>query len=293
MPELPEVELVAKSLDKLVSRRKIALAELVRERLAPETGPVEFAAGLKGSTINFVHRRGKHLLIDLDNRKTLLVHLRMTGRFLLLPIDRELPKHSHAVFYFADESRLIFQDQRHFGLMKLLDTENLFKAKELEKLAIRQRFAGSVTFMLRKQCSWPKSIRKERPTSSRPEKFRSCSKRSARFWPNRLLTARRLTSTRKISTAVITEEITKTTGASMIEKASRVGFVKRRSGESSRAGVPLFSARNVKIESEPDRSVNCRRTLLIGTAEINRTSFSVVELFFKNYLYKCGVLLKK
>jgi formamidopyrimidine-DNA glycosylase len=122
-------------LDKLVSRRKIALAELVRERLAPETGPVEFAAGLKGSTINFVHRRGKHLLIDLDNRKTLLVHLRMTGRFLLLPIDRELPKHSHAVFYFADESRLIFQDQRHFGLMKLLDTENLFKAKELEKLA--------------------------------------------------------------------------------------------------------------------------------------------------------------
>lgn len=135
MPELPEVELVAKSLDKLISKRKILVAELLRQRLAPETDPKDFAGGLKDATVNFVHRRGKHVLIDLDNQKTLLVHLRMTGRFLLLPLERDLPKHSHAVFYFADESRLIFQDQRHFGLMKLLETKRLFEAKELEKLA--------------------------------------------------------------------------------------------------------------------------------------------------------------
>lgn len=135
MPELPEVELVAKSLDKLVSKRKISVAELRRERLAPDTKPQDFAKGLKSSTINFVHRRGKHILIDLDNKKTLLVHLRMTGRFLLLPLERELPKHSHAVFYFTDESRLIFQDQRHFGLMKLLETKDLFESQELKKLA--------------------------------------------------------------------------------------------------------------------------------------------------------------
>lgn len=135
MPELPEVELVAKSLDKLISKRKILVAELLRQRLAPETDPKDFAGGLKDATVNFVHRRGKHVLIDLDNQKTLLVHLRMTGRFLLLPLERDLPKHSHAVFYFADESRLIFQDQRHFGLMKLLKTKRLFEAKELEKLA--------------------------------------------------------------------------------------------------------------------------------------------------------------
>lgn len=135
MPELPEVELVAKSLDKLISNRQILIAELLREKLAPDTSPLEFSKGLKEAKINFVHRRGKHILIDLDNEKTLLVHLRMTGRFMLLPIDRELPKHSHAVFYFPDETRLVFQDQRHFGLMKVLETKRLLETKELSQLA--------------------------------------------------------------------------------------------------------------------------------------------------------------
>jgi formamidopyrimidine-DNA glycosylase len=135
MPELPEVELVAKSLNKLISNRQILAAELHREKLAPDTNPKDFSIGLKNAKINFVHRRGKHILIDLNNEKTLLVHLRMTGRFMLLPIDRDLPKHSHAVFYFPDETRLVFQDQRHFGLMKLLETKRLFETKELNCLA--------------------------------------------------------------------------------------------------------------------------------------------------------------
>ncbi|HEY8561942.1 MAG TPA: bifunctional DNA-formamidopyrimidine glycosylase/DNA-(apurinic or apyrimidinic site) lyase [Pyrinomonadaceae bacterium] len=135
MPELPEVELVAKSLDSLIKGRKIVAAELLRERLAPENPPAQFAAKLGGATINFIHRRGKHILFDLDNRRTLIAHLRMSGRFMLLPVDRELPKYSHAVFYFEDETRLVFQDQRHFGLMKLVETAALHEAKELKKLA--------------------------------------------------------------------------------------------------------------------------------------------------------------
>jgi len=135
MPELPEVELVTKSLDKLVTGRKIIVAELLRERLAPENPPAEFAARLKDATINFVHRRGKHILFDLDNAETLIAHLRMSGRFMLLPIERELPKYTHAIFYFEDEMRLIFQDQRHFGFMRIVKTVNLFESKELKKLA--------------------------------------------------------------------------------------------------------------------------------------------------------------
>ena len=135
MPELPEVELVAKSLDSLIKGRKIIVAELLRTRLAPENPPAQFAERLKDSTINFVHRRGKHILFDLDNANTLITHLRMTGRFMLLPIERELPKYSHAVFYFEDETRLVFQDQRHFGLMKIVETLQLYEAKELKKLA--------------------------------------------------------------------------------------------------------------------------------------------------------------
>jgi formamidopyrimidine-DNA glycosylase len=135
MPELPEVELVAKSLNELVSGRQIVVAELLRERLSPETTPEIFAANLAAATINFVHRRGKHVLFNLDNGRTLITHLRMSGRFMLLPVERELPKYSHAVFYFEDDVRLVFQDQRHFGMMKIVETEKLSEAKEIRKLA--------------------------------------------------------------------------------------------------------------------------------------------------------------
>lgn len=135
MPELPEVELVAKSLENLVKSRKIIAAELLRQRLAPDSPPEIFAAHLKNASINFVHRRGKHILFDLDNGRTLIAHLRMSGRFMLLPFERENPKYTHAVFYFGDETRLVFQDQRHFGLMKIVETKDLYEAKELKKLA--------------------------------------------------------------------------------------------------------------------------------------------------------------
>lgn len=135
MPELPEVELVVKSLDSLVKGRRIIAAELLRERLAPENPPAQFAERLKNANINFVHRRGKHILFDLDNAETLIAHLRMSGRFMLLPVERDLPKYSHAVFYFEDETRLVFQDQRHFGFMKIVATAKLHEAKEIKKLA--------------------------------------------------------------------------------------------------------------------------------------------------------------
>ncbi len=135
MPELPEVELVAQSLNKLVAKRTIIAAELLRERLAPFNSVTDFAERLSSSKINYVYRRGKHILFDLDNGQTLITHLRMSGRFMLLPLERENPKYTHAVFYFADETRLAFQDQRHFGLMKIVETENLLEAKELKKLA--------------------------------------------------------------------------------------------------------------------------------------------------------------
>ena len=135
MPELPEVELVTKALNQLVSKRKIIVAELLRERLAPFNSAVEFAEKLKDATIKSVHRRGKHILFDLDNRQTLIAHLRMSGRFQLLPSERDLPKFTHAIFYFEDEMRLIFSDQRHFGFMHIVETAKLYETKELKSLA--------------------------------------------------------------------------------------------------------------------------------------------------------------
>lgn len=135
MPELPEVELVARSLNNLITKRCITTAALLRPGLAPDIKTEDFSAKLRASKINFVHRRGKHVLFDLDSGQTLITHLRMSGRFMLLPAERELPKHTHAVFYFDDESRLAFQDQRHFGLMKIVETAKLHETKEIKKLA--------------------------------------------------------------------------------------------------------------------------------------------------------------
>jgi len=135
MPELPEVELISRSLDSIVRDRTITAAKLIRQRLAPDSSPAAFARRLKGKKINFVHRRGKHILFDLSNDTTLIVHLRMSGRFSVLPIERELPKFTHALFHLDDGSLLVFDDQRHFGLMKIVNTKDLHEAKELRKLA--------------------------------------------------------------------------------------------------------------------------------------------------------------
>lgn len=135
MPELPEVELVARSLDVLIRERCIVAAQLKRARLAPETTPAKFARLLRGRRIERITRRGKHLLFELERALTLIVHLRMTGRFLLLPVETPLPKHTHAIFYLDGEDRLVFTDQRHFGLMKLVPAAELLQTKELRSLA--------------------------------------------------------------------------------------------------------------------------------------------------------------
>ena len=135
MPELPEVELVARSLDRLVSTRRIERAQLLRPRLAPDTTPRRFARFHSGANILRVTRRGKHILFHLDGGRFLITHLRMTGRFLLLPVDRKLPLHTHAVFQLDDHRRLVFSDQRHFGMMKITTAEEIASAKELRTLA--------------------------------------------------------------------------------------------------------------------------------------------------------------
>lgn len=135
MPELPEVELVARALQKHCAGRIIASAKLIRPALLLEPSTKQFAARLHGTTITSVGRRGKHILIRLDEHLILIVHLRMTGRFLLLPEKTPLPAHTHALFNFTDGERLAFSDQRHFGMMKLVDATLWHETKELRSLA--------------------------------------------------------------------------------------------------------------------------------------------------------------
>jgi formamidopyrimidine-DNA glycosylase len=144
MPELPEVELVARALDGLVSSRRVVSAKLLRAGLAPDTPPAVFARRLRGRRIERVARRGKHILFEFEGAQTLIAHLRMTGRFMLLPPEAALPKHTHALFHLEDERRLVFSDQRHFGMMKLVGAAELMQARELRLLA-PEPFSGEFT----------------------------------------------------------------------------------------------------------------------------------------------------
>jgi len=78
MPELPEVELVARSLDRLLRGQRIASARLLRAGLAPESTPREFARGLRGVKVEEVGRRGKHVLVRLEGGRVLLTDRKST-----------------------------------------------------------------------------------------------------------------------------------------------------------------------------------------------------------------------
>ena len=135
MPELPEVELVSRALGLLIKGQRIMSAEILRARLLPDNSPEDFIAAICGGRVLSVERRGKFILVSLDNGTIWMTHLRMSGRFQLLPSDALFPKFMHAVFQMESGRQLVFSDQRHFGMMKAIPREELHEARELIKLA--------------------------------------------------------------------------------------------------------------------------------------------------------------
>ncbi|NBO64371.1 MAG: bifunctional DNA-formamidopyrimidine glycosylase/DNA-(apurinic or apyrimidinic site) lyase [Acidobacteria bacterium] len=134
MPELPEVEMVVRHLRSLLLGRRIVRARLLRPRLAPGLSPRQFGARLRGGKIGRVERRGKHIVIDLDNGWTWVTHLRMSGRFLLSGIEPVEFPFTHATFDLDSGRRLLFTDQRHFGLMMVVRRAELESVDALRRL---------------------------------------------------------------------------------------------------------------------------------------------------------------
>jgi formamidopyrimidine-DNA glycosylase len=135
MPELPEVEHVVRALRRSILGRRILAVEIKLPRLLVRSSPTSFKRKLRGARIDAVNRRGKYILIELDTQQVLLVHLRMTGKFLCIGADQPLPPYPHVVFYLDDDRRLIFCDMRQFGRMRLLPTQKLSALPQIEALA--------------------------------------------------------------------------------------------------------------------------------------------------------------
>jgi len=142
MPELPEVETVRRGLEGfLVGKSFVGVEVLSGKSFVGESG---VAVGRK---VMRLRRRGKALIVELNNGWSLMVHLRMTGQLVYVGKERfgaghptddfflEMPgRHTRVVFEFNDGGRLYFNDQRKFGFVKVMRDKDLAEDAFLMKL---------------------------------------------------------------------------------------------------------------------------------------------------------------
>ena len=132
MPELPEVETVARDLrPRLVGRRLLVLHGHFPGVLILGDGA---ALGPDGRRIEAIRRRGKLLILDLEGELALSVHLRMTGRLEVEPLGRPRAVHTHVTASLDDGTELRFVDPRRFGRVELRRREDLEATSFLRRL---------------------------------------------------------------------------------------------------------------------------------------------------------------
>jgi formamidopyrimidine-DNA glycosylase len=139
--ELPEVEVVRRDLEKDVVGRKVSEAEVRPSKNAMRVirrhgKRREFTDRLVGRKFTKAERRGKYVLLHLDNGDVLVVHFGMSGQFVRGNKRVPLPPHTHVVITFQQGGDLRFVDPRTFGEMFVTAADELGKVKELQHIAI-------------------------------------------------------------------------------------------------------------------------------------------------------------
>ncbi|WP_027718858.1 bifunctional DNA-formamidopyrimidine glycosylase/DNA-(apurinic or apyrimidinic site) lyase [Desulfovirgula thermocuniculi] len=120
MPELPEVETIAKSLSASLPGLVIEKVEVLNSQVIAAPGSGEFCRLVAGRKILGLSRRGKYLLMSLSGDLVLAVHLRMTGRLIHTGPGEPLARHTHLIFFLQNGTQLRYADTRRFGRLWLL-----------------------------------------------------------------------------------------------------------------------------------------------------------------------------
>tara|TARA_B100001540_G_C15805045_1_gene641674 strand:- start:30 stop:893 length:864 start_codon:yes stop_codon:yes gene_type:complete len=147
MPELPEIEIVKRSLLEMILRAKIIHVKIKNKKLRYKV-PNFFSKQLKNQKILKIERRSKYLIFHL-NKYLLLAHLGMTGKFLIIRSKDSklyktsfyynlniLTKHNHIYFKLNNGLILVYNDVRKFGFFKLIKKNKLNKIIFLKKLGL-------------------------------------------------------------------------------------------------------------------------------------------------------------
>jgi formamidopyrimidine-DNA glycosylase len=124
MPELPEVEHVARQLRAELVGHRIVSARVLWPRAIAGIEPAEFEGRLRDRPVTGIGRRGKHLLIALDGDETLVVHRRMSGNLVFMPPAPD-EAYARVIFALDDGRRLLYTDPRKFGRIALLSAPEL------------------------------------------------------------------------------------------------------------------------------------------------------------------------
>ena len=150
MPELPEVETVVRGLEPVVLGQTIRKVQQRRPNLRFPF-PKRFVHKLEGSRIRSIKRRAKYILVFLESEDVLVIHLGMSGRFLIEDdqlnarktktpdADKPASPHDHVVLELSNGIVLRYNDARRFGFMTIvprekLQTHALFKNLGVEPL---------------------------------------------------------------------------------------------------------------------------------------------------------------
>ncbi len=138
MPELPEVEVVRRDLEREIVGKRIKGVEVDAMRsVRRHHNRKQFITRLEGKKIIGVERRGKYLLCRLEGGDVLIIHLGMSGQLLRAKTAREARgKHTHVVITFTQGGQLRFVDPRTFGEMFVTETDALNKVTELNHLGL-------------------------------------------------------------------------------------------------------------------------------------------------------------
>ena len=139
--ELPEVEVMRRDIEKDVVGRKVAAAEVRSSKNAMRVirrhgKRKEFTDRVVGRKFTKAERRGKYVLLQMDNGEVLVTHFGMSGQFVRGTKRVALPPHTHVVLTFAQGGDLRFVDPRTFGEMFVATPDELGKVKELQHIAI-------------------------------------------------------------------------------------------------------------------------------------------------------------
>lgn len=125
MPELPEVEVLRRSLEPHLIGDVVERVEVSNPALREPVDIARLRRAARGREVAALRRRSKYLLIDLDGGWTVVVHLGMSGRLTLVPAETPPEPHEHVAFHLRSGRRLRLRDPRRFGVVFAVKTAEL------------------------------------------------------------------------------------------------------------------------------------------------------------------------